>query len=80
MSGNFMTPIFTKKKKNKGGPSPTAYPVKRLYDDLSPKLIESTFFMSETKRQLSLNKDLMGPNPIAPPLLGHKNFHFNIKN
>lgn len=39
MSGNFMTPIFTKKKKNKSGPSPTAYPVKRLYEDLSPKLI-----------------------------------------
>ena len=80
MSGNFMTPVFAGKKKYRGGPASTAYQIKRLYEDLSPKLIESTFFMSETKRQPFANNDLMGPNPIAPQLIGQKNFHFNIKN
>lgn len=46
MSANFISPSFSNKKKNKGGPGPSAYPVKRIYDDLTPKLIYSTFFMS----------------------------------
>lgn len=46
MSANFMAPIVTSKKKNKDIPGPAAYPVKRIYEDLSPKLIYSTFFMS----------------------------------
>ena len=41
-----MAPVFTGKRKYRGGPGPTVYPVKRIYDDLKPKLIESTFFMS----------------------------------
>lgn len=56
MSANFMTPVFTGKKKYRGGPGPTAYPVKRMYDDLTPKLICSTFFMSETKRGIFAHK------------------------
>lgn len=31
MSGNFMAPVFTGKRKNRSGPGPTAYPVKRIY-------------------------------------------------
>ncbi len=46
MSGNFMMPINPGKKRNKGTPAPTAYKVKRIYEDMEPKLIESTFFMS----------------------------------
>jgi hypothetical protein len=56
MSVNFMSPLYSSNKKNKDGPSPTSYPVKRIYDDLSPKLIYSTFFMSETKRDMFLPK------------------------
>jgi len=41
-----MTPIYNGRKKQKVGPGPTAYEVKRMYDNLEPKLIESTFFMS----------------------------------
>lgn len=50
MSSNFMTPIYSKKLKNKGLPTATTYKVKRMYDELQPKLLESTCFMSETKR------------------------------
>jgi hypothetical protein len=53
-----MTPVFNGKKKSKAGPGPTAYPVKRIYDDITPKLICSTFFMSETKR------DVFAPDKI----------------
>lgn len=50
MSRNFMAPLFVGKGKGKLGPSPTAYEVKRMYDGLEPKLIQSTCFMSETIR------------------------------
>ena len=75
-----MAPIFVGKKKGKGVPGPTAYPVRRMYDDLKPKLIESTCFMSETIRNPFNAKDSIGPGTLDPKLLGHKNFHFNIKN
>ena len=50
MSRYFMAPIYENKKSGKGNPGPTMYKVKRMYDDIKPKLIESTAFMSETKR------------------------------
>jgi hypothetical protein len=34
-----MVPIFSGKKKNKIGPTATSYFVKRIYEDLTPKLI-----------------------------------------
>lgn len=81
MSKNFMAPIFTGKRKGKGIPGPTAYTVKRIYEDLTPKLIESTCFMSETVRDPFYLKDSVEPtSPLNPKPLGHKNFHFNIKN
>jgi hypothetical protein len=74
-----MAPIFVGKKKGKGVPGPTAYPVRRMYDDLKPKLIESTCFMSETRRNPFEPKDSIALTNLEPKLLGHKNFHFNIK-
>lgn len=50
MSGNFITPLYGGKRRARPSPGPTMYGVKRMYDDLKPKLIESTAFMSETKR------------------------------
>lgn len=50
MSGSFMTPIFERKRRPNPTPGPTFYGVKRMYEDMKPKLIESTAFMSETKR------------------------------
>jgi hypothetical protein len=34
-----MVPIFNLKKDNKIGPTATSYCVKRIYEDLTPKLI-----------------------------------------
>lgn len=75
-----MAPIFVGKKKSKGVPGPTAYPVKRIFEDLKPRLIESTCFMSETMRNPFQANNSIEPSPIEPKLIGHKNFHFNIKN
>lgn len=50
MSGNFITPLNTGPKKTETKPGPTAYNVKRMYDNMQPKLIESSAFMSEAKR------------------------------
>lgn len=44
-----MAPLAGKKIKVKG-PTATHYHVKRMFDDVSPKLIESAVFMSESKR------------------------------
>lgn len=51
MSGNFITPLNTGPKKTETKPGPTAYNVKRMYDNMQPKLIESSAFMSEAKRE-----------------------------
>lgn len=58
MSANFMAPFYKDRKKNKGNPSPTSYAVKRIYEDIEPKLICSTFFMSETKREVFAPKNV----------------------
>ena len=49
ISKNFIFPIKSKASK-KNGPTATQYNIKRMYDNLSPKLIESAVFMSESKR------------------------------
>lgn len=36
--------------------------------------------MSETKRDPFTNKECINVGPLDPQPLGHKNFHFNIKN
>ena len=39
MSNYFMSPVFMGKRKPKPSPGPTFYDVKRIYEDLKPKLI-----------------------------------------
>lgn len=49
LSKNFIAPNLEKKSQKKS-PTATQYNVKRIYEDISPKLIESSVFMSESKR------------------------------
>lgn len=79
MSGSFMTPIFGGKKRYKPSPGPTLYDVKRIYDNITPKLIESTPFMSETRREAFKPVEIYGANLRSPDVPSPKNFHFNIK-
>lgn len=50
LSKNFMAPLTAGKKNKVKGPTATHYNVKRMFEDISPKLIESAVFMSESKR------------------------------
>ena len=53
ISKNFITSVTKSYNRgNKHTPGPTLYNIKRIYDDLTPKLLESPAFMSECKRDL----------------------------